>query len=120
MFSLLAEVVRAPSFPAAEVALRKANMREELSADRAESDFLASVVFYKKVFAGHPYAVTAPTNESIERITRDRVVAAHQRLFTPRGSVLLLVGDIGLAQAQAAAQKHFGSWKGGAPAADIP
>ncbi len=120
MFSLLAEVVRAPSFPAAEVALRKANMREELSADRAESDFLASVVFYKKVFAGHPYAVTAPTNESIERITRDRVVAAHQRLFTPRGSVLLLVGDIGLAQAQAAAQKHFGSWKGGAPAADAP
>lgn len=120
MFSLLSEVVRAPSFPAPEVALRRTNMKEELAARRAESDFLASVTFYKKVFAGHPYAVTAPTDDSIERITRDRVAAAHKRLFTPRGSLLLLVGDIGLGQAKAAAEKHFGSWKGGPPAADAP
>ncbi|OGS39713.1 MAG: hypothetical protein A2506_03850 [Elusimicrobia bacterium RIFOXYD12_FULL_66_9] len=120
MFSLLSEVVRAPSFPAAEVALRRANMKEELAAARAESDFLAGVAFYKKVFAGHPYSVTAPTDDSIERITRDRVVAAHKRLFTPRGAVLLLVGDIDPARAKAAAHKHFGSWKGGAPAADAP
>lgn len=120
MFSLLAEVARAPSFPPSEVALRGSNMKEELAASRAESDFLAAVAFYKKAFAGHPYAVTAPTDDSIERITRDRVAAAHKRLFTPRGAVLLLVGDIGLEQAHAAAERHFGSWKGGAAAADAP
>lgn len=118
MFSLLSEVARAPSFPEAEVSLRRANMKEELAVNRAESDFLAGVVFYKKAFAGHPYAVTAPTDDSIERILRDRVAAAHKRLFTPRGSVLVLVGDLGRSGAESSVEKHFGSWEGGAPAPD--
>jgi len=120
MFALLSEVVRAPAFAESEVALRRENMKEELAADRAESDFLAEVAFYKKVFAGHPYAVTAPTDDSIARITRDRVAAAYQRLFTPQGSILLLVGDLSPQKAKEAVERHFGSWKGGDPVPNAP
>lgn len=120
MAALLAEVARSPSFPEAEVALRRANMREELAASRAESDFLAGVAFYKKVFAGHPYAVTAPTDASIERIDRERVAAAYKRLFTPRGALLILVGDISRHDAEALVIRNFGTWQGGPAAKDAP
>lgn len=118
MAALLAEVARAPSFPEAEVALRKANMKEELAAARAESEFLAGVAFYKKIFPGHPYGVTAPTDASIERISRERVAAAYKRLFTPSGALLVLVGDLPKARAEALVVRHFGSWRGGPAAKD--
>ena len=120
MAALLAEVVRAPTFPEAEVILRKANMKDELAASRAESDFLASVAFYKKIFAGHPYAVTSPTDASIERVSRERVVAAYKRLFTPSGALLVLVGDLTRPAAEAMILRHFGSWAGGPAAKDAP
>lgn len=120
MASLLAEVVRAPSFPAAEVALRKANMKEELAAARAESEFLAGVAFYKKIFPGHPYGVTAPTDASIERIDRERVAAAYRRLFTPNGAILVIVGDISRPDAEALVLRSFGAWRGGPAAKDAP
>ena len=95
-------------------------MKEELAASRAESDFLAGVAFYKKIFARHPYAVTAPTDASIERVGRERVAAAYKRLFTPNGALLILVGDLSKPQAQALAEKYFGSWSGGPAALDAP
>jgi len=120
MLSLLAEVARSPSFPAEEVALRKENMAEELAAARAESEFLAGVAFYKKIFAGHPYAVTAPTDASIGRLDRARVAAAYKRLFTPAGALLVLVGDLSRADAEALVLKTFGAWQGGPAAVAAP
>jgi zinc protease len=120
MFSLLSETAREPSFPEAEVALRRANMKEELSADRAQSDFLAKVAFYKKIFAGHPYAVTVPTDASIARVDRARILAAYKKLLTPTGATMVIVGDLTPAQAKSAVESHFGSWKGGPAPADVP
>lgn len=120
MFDLLAEVARSPSFPEPEVALRRENMKEELAADRAESDFLSGLAFHKRAFAGHPYAVTAPTEASIERLSRERVVAAYGRLVTPQEATLVLVGDIAPEAARAAVAARFGDWKGPDAPPDAP
>ena len=120
MFALLAEVVRSPSFPEVEVALRKANMKDELEAGRAESDFLAALSFAKKLFAGHPYAITQPNDASIERVSREAVLAAYRQLFTPQGSTLVVVGDLTPERAKALVAQAFGAWAGGAPPADAP
>lgn len=121
MFGLMAEVALSPSFPEGEVALRRKNMQEELNVDRSEPDFLAGVAFHKKLFGAHPYAITAPTDVSIKRVTRARVVKAHRRLFTPRNALLVVVGDLGPAPAKALVRRSFGAWQGppapaGAPA----
>lgn len=112
MMALLAGVARRPSFPKKEVKLRKANMLSELELSRGESDFLASVAFYKKIYRSHPYAVTAPTEDSIARIDRRKIVALHKRLFVPRNATLVLVGDIGYGQVQRSLKRYFASWKG--------
>ena len=120
MFSLLSEVVREPSFPEAEVALRKSNMQQELEESRAESDFLSGVVFDKKIFAGHPYAFGTPTDASIARLNRERLIAAYRKLITPRGAILVLVGDLTAARAKSLVAARFDMWTGGEPAADAP
>ncbi len=112
MMGLVAEIARKPSFPKKEVRLRKANMLEELKILRGESEFLAEVAFYKKIYRSHPYAVTAPTEESIALITRKRIAGLHKRLFVPRNALLVLVGDIGYDQVQESLARHFASWKG--------
>ena len=48
------------------------------------------------------------------------MVAAHKRLFTPRGAVLVLVGDVSKTKAEALVVKTFGSWTGGPAAIDPP
>ncbi|MEK7858824.1 MAG: pitrilysin family protein [Elusimicrobiota bacterium] len=111
MLDLLAEVARTPSFPESEVALRKKNMQEELNLQRGESDFLASLIFRKRIYAGHPYGATSPTDASIARLSRQRIVEAHRRLFTPDGSVLVLVGDITAEKAKTELAARFGDWK---------
>lgn len=120
MFELMAEVARTPSFPASEVALRKKNMQEELNLARAEPDFLAGVAFYKKLFRSHPYAFIAPTDASIARLGRERIVKACRRMLTPRNAVMVLVGDVSAAQAQTLLRRHFGSWQGGSGPQTLP
>lgn len=120
MFTLLAEVALTPSFPEAEVALRRKNMAEELSVSRAEPDFLASVAFFKSLYRGHPYAITAPTEASIARIDRGRVMAAHAQIFTPQGAVVVVAGDLTPEQAKSLLDKHLGAWKGKPGPQDAP
>ena len=120
MLGLLSEVARTASFPKDEVALRKANMLEELNVSRAESDFLAGVAFYKKIYGEHPYGITAPTEQSIERIQKKGLEDGYRRLFSPANAVLVLVGSLGLEQAKAELEKKFGSWKGTGQANPAP
>jgi zinc protease len=120
MLGLLAEVAREPSFPGSEVDLRRKNMQEELNQSRGEPDFLAAVGFYKKLYGGHPYAITAPTDASIAKITRDAVVSLHRRLVTPRNAVLVLVGDLPLEKAKKLVEEKFGRWSGAYGPADPP
>lgn len=120
LVSLMAETALAPSFPEAEVTLRRANMLEELKAARAQPDFLASVAFFKRLFPGHPYGVTAPTEASIARLTRERIVEAHKRLVTPRDALFVLVGDAEPEALKAVLERRFGAWKGGPRVPDAP
>lgn len=120
MLSLMAEAAREASFPEEEVALRKKNMQEELNLQRGQSDFLASVAFYKKLYGKHPYAITAPNEDSIGRLNRAAVVSAHRKMLSPRSAVLVLVGDLGGERARKMTKKYFGSWKGLAGPAQAP
>lgn len=110
MLDLLREVALEPSFPPGEVDLRKKNMLEELKVNRSQARFLAGVAFYKKLYGGHPYAVTAPTEKSIGRIDRQRLVELHRESFLPKLSILVVVGDFSASEARAAIEKRFGPW----------
>ena len=73
--------------------------------------------------AGHPYGNPLSgtgTEAAIAALTRDDLVAFHQRMMQPAGATLVVVGDTTLAEIVPLLEKHLGSWKvgsaGGAPA----
>lgn len=117
MFRLLADVILHPTFPDDEVTLRKQNMLQELALQRSEPSFLSSVQFNRVLFGRHPYSITAPTEASIQKISRSALEQFHQRVFLPNNSaVLVVVGDIRASMADNLAQQFFGDWHFGNPA----
>jgi zinc protease len=69
----------------------------------------------------HPYGrPSGGLPGTVTPVTRDDLVAFHRANWKPGSSAVIFVGDITLADATAAARKHFGSWAGGAaPAVNI-
>src|SRR5256714_11496693 len=92
VLELLADVSLRPSFPENELPLAKANAQQNLIAQRAQPSFLASEAVSRIIFGEHPYAVVSPTPESIEAITRERLLEEHRARFVPNNSVLFAVG----------------------------
>jgi zinc protease len=113
VLELLAEVTLRPTFPEGELALAKANAQQNLIAQRAQPSFLASEAVARVLFGAHPYAVVAPTAESIESLTRDALVRHHRALLIPNNAILLVVGDVSREHFVARAEELFGGWAAG-------
>mgnify|MGYP002146198757 CR=1 FL=1 len=64
---------------------------------------------------GHPYAIpfSGTGNEaSIASLTRDDLMAYHDRWVRPDTATLLVVGDTTLKEIVPVLEKYFGTWKG--------
>src|SRR5256714_4950602 len=113
VLELLADVSLRPSFPENELALAKANAQQNLIAQRAQPSFLASEAVSRVIFGEHPYAVVSPTPESIEAMSRERLLEEHRARFVPNNSVLFAVGDVRRERLLARVEELFGSWSPG-------
>src|SRR6266481_8130897 len=91
ILELMADVALRPVFPANEVELTKQNTKESLKQQRAQPSFLATEMVAKVMFGAHPYSVTAPTPESIDGTTRERLVEFHQSKFVANNAVFVVV-----------------------------
>ena len=114
ILGLIAEVVLQPSFPENEVELAKQNTKESLRQQRAQPSFLASEMVSRVMFGDHPYAIVAPTPESIDRATRDEFVRFHRARFVPNSAVFIVVGDVQQEQIVKRAEWLFSGWERGA------
>jgi zinc protease len=113
VLELLADVALRASFPENELALVKANAQQNLIAQRAQPSFLASEAAAHVLFGAHPYAVVAPTPESIEALTRDALLNKHRAALVPNNAVLLVAGDVNREHMLARAEALFGGWARG-------
>ncbi len=117
---LVSEVVRTPTFAAAEFDRLRTQTLDGLRVSYASPSVLAGLAAERLVFGagayGHP---AAGTPLSLPRIARADVLAQHREHYRPERSVLVLAGDIGPAEALRLAVQHFGGWRA-APAAGMP
>ena len=121
ILELLADVALRPVFPPNEVELAKQNTKESLKQQRAQPSFLASEMVARVMFGQHPYHVTAPTPESIDRTTRERLVAFHRATFVANNAVLLVAGDVQQDAMLRQVESLFGNWQPGhLPGDDFP
>ena len=114
ILDLMAEIVLQPSFPENEVELAKQNTKESLRQQRAQPSFLASEMVSRVMFGEHPYAIVAPTPESIDRTSRDEFVRFHRANFVPNDAVFIVVGDVKYEQIIQKLESLFSTWERGA------
>jgi zinc protease len=116
--AIVADVVRNPSFPAAEVDRERKRQLDGLAQQEKNGSVIAARVRSLLAFGSeHPYGRPVQgLPASVSLLTRDDVAAFHTARFRPGSTALVLVGALKLADAVALAEKHFGSWTGGAAA----
>ncbi len=114
ILDLMAEVILNPSFPENEVELAKQNTKESLRQQRAQPSFLAVEMVSRIMFGSHPYAVVAPTPESLDQLKRDDFVQFHRTNFVPNNGVFIIVGDVRFDELLPRLEALFSGWKKGA------
>ncbi|WNV03644.1 pitrilysin family protein [Candidatus Methylospira mobilis] len=94
------------------VALRQ---RDESPAD------LAALALFSALYGDHPYAHPKEGNpDTVEKLTRDDLLAFYQRYYTARNAIIVLVGDVSRQQAETVAGNLLGGLPSGEAAPPLP
>jgi zinc protease len=115
---VLADVVRNPAFPTAEVERQRASRLGDLTAQREDPAAVASVAAAGALYGPrHPYGYgQLGTEPAIRDATRDDLYTFWRRHYVPENAALVVSGDISGAELKALAEARFGAW----PRADAP
>ena len=116
VLALASDILLNPSFPEKEIGLYKVRSRAGLEEQRSDPNFLRQERFSKAVYGNHPAASVGLTRESLEKITRDTLVAFHKANYVPDHAIIGVSGDITLAEARTKFETALKSWaKSGKP-----
>jgi zinc protease len=112
IFSLVAEVVRQPLFDAHEVETRRAELLTAILQDEDDPGAVAVDVLMGRLYPDHRYGRRPRgTVTTVERITRDHLIAFHHSWFTPEGATVVVVGDVTADLVVRASEREFESWE---------
>jgi zinc protease len=116
--SVLADIVREPLFPDAEVETRR---REIVTLIGQDEDNPATVALERLMALlygpDHPYGQPARgTIASVQRVDRDALLALHASRFRPEHLTLALVGGVEPGRAIETAARAFADWTPAGPA----
>ena len=103
--AVLREILASPSFPQAVLEREKARSIAFLEERQTRPNFIVAQIFQKELYGNHPYAATGSGDpETIAAVTRDDLLAFHQRFFVADEAVVAIVGDVSKQEAQRIAQ----------------
>ena len=114
-FSVIANAVLHPALDSAEFAARKRDRLNAVSGSLEDQQALAGRVFLLSTYADHPYG-RRPRPASLLSIGLDDLRSYMAARVRPNGAVLVVAGDISLAEASRLARGELGGWKGSRPA----
>ena len=119
---LLADVLLHPAFAPAEIERVRNRRLTALLQQREQPDALASRAFSLALYGpAHPYGQPElGTEESVRAIQRAALVNDWRTQFTPGNSVLVVSGDITLAELKPLAERLLGLWRGPRDVSALP
>ncbi len=113
IFRLMAEMVLFPVFPENELNLYIQNTIEGLKFQRSQPSFLANEQMSRILYGEHPYGIASPRPSDIEKITREKLIDFHRRVFIPNNALLIVVGDVERTEFLKEIEDVFGDWETG-------
>ena len=103
---LLGLVLAQPDFPPEVVEREKQRALASLKEAETRPDYLAEKAFYKAVYGEHPYALPpAGEVESLDRVSREDLIAFYRAHYGAAGALVVMIGDVSRAQAEAIAER---------------
>jgi zinc protease len=104
--AVLARVLLEPVFPEPALTREKNRLVAGLGESDTKPETTAERAFAAALFRDHPYGLRAAGEvDSVQRVTRDDLVAFHQRWFRSDWAVVAIMGDLSRAEADALARR---------------
>ena len=112
-FSLMADVVLNPSFPADELEKIRKRTLSGLQTQKDDPNAIKGRVVSKLMYGSkHPYG-EFETEETVKKVTLDDIKKFYNSYWKPNVAYLVFVGDITTVKAKELAIKYFGKWQKG-------
>jgi zinc protease len=111
LLDLMAEVVVEPAFSADEVAVARDRVAQDILIRRSQPAGIAAEATGRRVFGRHRYGRPLPSPDAVRRIGPAPLAAFHGERVLPKGSTLVLVGDLSPTKAIERAAEAFATWK---------
>lgn len=112
MLELLAEIVRSPSFPEAEVELERRLTLQGIRSMQEQPFAVANSQLRQAMYQNHPYALPGlGTEETVSKLNRTDLQRCHQTYFRPGNMVMSVVGRITPEAAVELVDRMFGDWQ---------
>lgn len=93
--SIVSKILAEPRFPAAALERERQRTLVGIEQSKQSPGSVAKRAFYTHLFAGHPYGhMPEGDADSVKAITREDLVAFHERHYTAANAVTVIVGDL--------------------------
>jgi zinc protease len=113
---LLADVVRNPTFPDAEVEREKTAVLAGIKADDDEITSVARNALRETVFGSHPYALrTLGSADAIPKLSAKDLRQFHDKFVCGKNCVISVFGDVNADEVLRLVEQSFGTLKAGEP-----
>ena len=117
---LIADVLRNPRFPEAELPRVLANFERSLSVARNEPDSIAAEALAKLVYGDHPFGHALPAPGQLETYDMAAVRGFYERNFGARRTHVYVAGRYDRSALETALRSAFGDWREGPAPSNLP
>jgi len=118
--ALLADILRNPLMPEAELARIKANFLRNLSISKTQPGGLAQEAFLGLLFGDHPYGVVFPEDGKLESYSLEDVTGFYAQNIGAARVHVYVVGQFDAPAMRRAIDRAFADWAPGPAAFELP
>lgn len=118
--SMLSDILRNPSFPADGFEVEKQQYIASAKRRAKNARIQASQAFREIIFKDHPYSKqSSGTEETLANINLDDCQTFWSQYYRPGSTILVMVGDITLSEAEKLVKNQFGDWDNATQSPDL-
>lgn len=111
LLDVLSDALTSASYQSAEVGRERARLVERITMSRSQPRVIAREALQRRRYGDHPVTREMPEVDEVAAVTPPAVRNLHERAVVPRGSVLVLVGDITPARAVESVAAALEGWR---------
>ena len=120
LLDVLADAVTAAVHRTAEVRTEKDRLVAHLTMARSQPRTIARLALQRRRYGDHPVTRELPESADVADVSPAAIRSLHRRALVPRGSLLVLVGDLDPDRAVDAVAAALAGWRSDRTAAALP